>query len=216
MKLDKVVMFFIPEDGSFFPLFESGANNLNQASKSLCQLLQTNDHEIQMMLIRKIKEFEKIGDKITDDTFYQLNISFLTPFDREDIHELAGDIDDVLDAINGISSRINYYRPVRLFPVYLEMADIIQQATLQIEICVNHLRKARDNKDLIMGCCEKIAQLEQKADEFYFNGISVFFRDEKDVTELMKSKDILEILEKCMDQTDAVAETLKTILIKQA
>jgi uncharacterized protein len=216
MKLEKVIKLFLPKDGSFFPLFESDVRNLTQASNNLKELLITDEIELQHTIIKKIKEFEKEGDRITDETFYQLNKTFVTPFDREDIHELAADIDDVLDAINGISSRINSYRPVRLFPVYSEMAEIIYQATREIEICVNHLRDASSNKKLIIDGCEMIARLEQKADEIYFTGISGFFQDEKNVTELVKSKDILEILEKCMDETDAVAETLKTILIKLA
>jgi predicted phosphate transport protein (TIGR00153 family) len=216
MKLENIIKLFLPKDGSFFPLFESAVKNLTQASNHLKELMIADDIELQHAIIKQIKDFEKEGDRITDETFYQLNKTFITPFDREDIHELAADIDDVLDAINGISSRINFYRPVRLFPVYSEMSEIIFQATKEIEVCVNHLRDASSNKNLIMSGCDRIASLEQKADEVYYTGISGFFQNEKNVTELVKSKDILEILEKCMDETDAVAETLKTILVKLA
>jgi uncharacterized protein len=214
MKLTKVVRIFVPKDNSFFPLFERAVKNLSIAGESLIQLLKCDDSEIQMEIFKQIKEYEKVGDKITDETFLQLNKSFITPFDREDIHELASDLDDVLDAINGVSSRINYYKPIKLFPVYLDMALVIHKATKEIEISVNHLRNAIDNKNLILKSCEEITRLEQKADEIYYNGISKFFVEEKNMAELVKCKDILEILEKCMDKTDAVAETLKTVLVK--
>ncbi len=115
MNIDSFLKFFVPKDHSFFPLFESDAHNLVKATnflKSLCQVLSTVDEYER--IYKEIQDVEHIGDDITNKTYEQLNKSFITPFDREDIHELTAHIDDVVDSINGISRRICLYKPKKL------------------------------------------------------------------------------------------------------
>lgn len=214
--IDKFLKFFVPKDHSFFPLFENDVHNLMQASEQLKLLMSAEDQESREKIVKKIKEFELIGDEITDNTYDQLNKSFITPFDREDIHELASNLDDVLDSMNGIGRRIKLYKPKKLIPIYKEMAEVICLATNEIHICVNNLKDAGNNKELIMKSCDKLKDLEHKADELYYIGISDLFENEKDVSELIKNKEILEILERCVDETEDVSDTIKAILIKLA
>ena len=125
MNIDRILKFFVPKDHSFFPLFESDAENLVKASELLKELMSSTlisqNHE---RIYKEIKDVEHIGDEITDKTYEQLNKSFITPFDREDIHELTAHIDDVVDSINGIARRICLYKPKKLMPVYKEMAEL--------------------------------------------------------------------------------------------
>lgn len=214
--IDKFLKFFVPKDHSFFPLFENDAHNLIEASEQLKLLMSTEGLENQEKIIKQIKEYELIGDEITDKTYEQLNKSFITPFDREDIHELASNIDDVLDSMNGIGRRIKLYKPKKLIPVYKEIAEVICQAAQEIHICVNNLKDAGNNKEKIMKACDNLKDLEHKADELYYIGISDLFENEKDVSELIKNKEILEILERCVDETEDVSDTIKAILIKMA
>ncbi len=216
MNIDSFLKFFVPKDHSFFPLFESDAENLVKASLKLKELMQSENTEDHERLNKEIKEIEHIGDEITNKTYEQLNKSFITPFDREDIHELTAHIDDVVDSINGISRRICLYKPKKLMPVYIEMADLIHKAALEIKNAIDCLNDPAANKDKISLACDKVKEIEHKADELYFVGVSQLFEKETDPKELLKNNKILEILERCVDEEEDVTDTLKAILIKMA
>lgn len=216
MNIDKILKLLVPKDHSFFPLFEDSVDNMVKASALLKDLLATNDNDAHERLNREIKELEHIGDGITDKTYEQLNKSFITPFDREDIHELAAHIDDVLDSINGVSRRICLYKPKNLIHGYREMADMIYLAAREIETAIHCLKDPVKYKDKITAACERVTDIEHKADEVYFIGASQLFEKENDVKELLKNNKILEILERCVDEEEDVTDTIKAILIKMA
>jgi len=216
MNLDKFLKFFTPKDHEFFPLFEKGAQNLIKTAEVLKLLMATEDPEQQITYIKQIKELEKIGDDVTHTVYDQLNKSFITPFDREDIQELASNIDDVVDTINGVGQRINLYKPKTYIPVFNEVAEVIYQASIEIELSVRNLKDALNNKDKIMQSCITLNTLENKADELYHIGISMIFENEKDAFELIKKKEIMETLEKAVDKSEDVSDAIKTILMKMA
>ncbi|HNW56861.1 MAG TPA: DUF47 family protein [Bacteroidales bacterium] len=216
MNIDKFLKFFVPKDHSFFPLFESGAQNLVKASELLKELMISKGFEEHERIHKVIKDIEHVGDDLTDEIYNQLNKSFITPFDREDIHELAAHIDDVVDSINGISRRVCLYKPKTLIPIYEEMAGVIYEAAKEIEAAIYCLKDPITNKEKIAQACENVTILEHKADELYYVGISALFQEEEDVKELLKNNKILEILERCVDEEEDVTDTLKAILIKMA
>jgi len=216
MNLDKFLKFFTPKDHEFFPLFEKGAQNLIKTAEVLKLLMATENPEQQITYIKQIKELEKIGDDVTHTIYDQLNKSFITPFDREDIQELASNIDDVVDTINGVGQRINLYKPKTYIPVFNEVAEVIYQASIEIELSVRNLKDALNNKDKIMQSCITLNTLENKADELYHIGISMIFENEKDAFELIKKKEIMETLEKAVDKSEDVSDAIKTILMKMA
>jgi predicted phosphate transport protein (TIGR00153 family) len=216
MNIDKFLKFFVPKDHSFYPLFEQDAENLVTAAALLQKLMSSTELEDHERIHKEIKEIEHIGDQITDKTYQQLNKSFITPFDREDIHELAGSIDDVVDSINGISRRICLYKPKNLMPVYKEMAEMIVQAAKEIKTCVHCLNDAAANKNEITEACNKVTDIEHKADEYYFIAVSELFEKETNPAELLKNNKILEILERCVDEEEDVTDVIKAILIKMA
>ncbi|MGA1976484.1 MAG: DUF47 family protein [Bacteroidales bacterium] len=216
MNIDKILKFFVPKDHSFYPLFEDDAANMVKAAELLKQQMSTDENEEHERIHKEIKAVELIGDDITDKTYQQLNKSFITPFDREDIHELTSNIDNVVDSINGISRRICLYKPKNLMPVYKEMAEMVYEATLEIQVCIHCLNDAAANKNEITVSCDKVKAIEHKADEFYYVAISELFEKEKDPTELLKNNKILEILERCVDEAEDVTDTIKSILVKMA
>ncbi|MCX6273487.1 MAG: DUF47 family protein [Bacteroidetes bacterium] len=216
MNFDSLLKIFVPKDHSFYPLFEKDAKCLVQASKLMIQLISTDDHDLRDPLIREIKEVELEGDRLTNQIFNQLNKSFITPFDREDIHELAANHDNVIDSMNGTSQRIKLYRPKTFMPVFLDMVKVIHLAALEIEIAINGLDSLPKSREKIMNACVKLNSLENQADDLYHHVIQVLFEQEKDAIELIKKKDILENLEKCVDKAENVSDTIKTILIKIA
>ncbi len=216
MNIDKFLKFFVPKDHSFYPLFEEDAKNLVKASELLKELLsysETEDHE---RVYKEIKAVEHIGDTITDKTFNQLNKSFITPFDREDIHALIAHIDDVVDSINGVARRICLYKPKKLMPVFRQMAEMILEAASEIEKSIHCLNDAAANKEEITKACNNVTAIEHKVDEYYYIAISELFEKEKDAAELLKNNKILEILERCTDEAEDVTDVIKDILIKMA
>jgi Phosphate transport regulator (distant homolog of PhoU) len=216
MNIDKMLKFFVPKDHSFYPLFEEDAKNLVKAAELLKELMSSSDFHEHERIHKEIKAVEHIGDDITDKTYQQLNKSFITPFDREDIHELTANIDDVVDSINGISRRICLYKPKNLMPVYKEMAESIYEATMEIKICIHGLNDAAANKAEITKSCDNVKAIEHKADEYYYVAIAELFDKEKDPAELLKNNKILEMLERCVDEAEDVTDTVKSILIKMA
>jgi predicted phosphate transport protein (TIGR00153 family) len=216
MNIDSFLKFFVPKDHSFFPLFESDAQNLVRATELLKELMASTDTLEHERLYKEIRDVEHIGDEITIKTYEQLNKSFITPFDREDIHELTANIDDVVDSINGIARRICLYKPKKMMPIYKEMADMIYDGAKEIKAAVHCLKDPVSNKLKISQACERVRQIEHEADELYFVGVSELFDKEEDTKELLKNNKILEILERCVDEEEDVTDTLKTILIKMA
>ncbi len=216
MNIDSVLKFFVPKDHSFFPLFESDAKNLLKATELLKELMSSTDFIEHERINNEIRDVEHIGDEITIKTYEQLNKSFITPFDREDIHELTAQIDDVVDSINGISRRVCLYKPKKLMPIYKELANLIYEAANEINKAIDCLNDPVTNKEKITAACNKVKEIERQADELYFAGVSELFEKEEDPKELLKNNKILEYLERCVDEEEDVTDTLKTILIKMA
>lgn len=216
MNIDKILKFFVPKDHSFFPLFESDVKNLVRATELLREIFKSSDPEVHERLFKEIKDVEHIGDEITVKTYEQLNKSFITPFDREDIHELTAHIDDVVDSINGIARRICLYRPKKMMPIYRDMAELVYEGAKEVETAINCLKDPVANKESITRACGIVTAIEHKADELYFKGVQELFEKEEDPKELIKNNKILEILERCVDEEEDVTDTLKSILIKMA
>jgi hypothetical protein len=216
MNIDSFLKIFVPKDHSFFPLFESDAQNLVRATELLKEIFTSSEHEQHERLFKEIRDVEHTGDEITTKTYEQLNKSFITPFDREDIHELTANIDDVVDSINGIARRICLYRPKKMMPIYKEMAQLVYEGAKEIETAIHCLKDPVANKEKITRACGIVTAIEHRADELYFTGVSELFEKEEDPKELIKNNKILEILERCIDEEEDVTDTLKTILIKMA
>jgi hypothetical protein len=214
MKADNYFKVFAPKNHSFFPLFENNAHNLVKASFLLKDLMSSTEIVEYERIYTDIQEIEHIGDEITKKTYELLNKSFITPFDRKDIHELTAHIEEVVDSINGISRRLCNYKPRKILPVYREMAELILEAAYEIEKAVHCLKNPASCKKIIQEAFNKVKSIEHKADDLYFNGISELFEKEDDTIELIKNNKILEILESCVDEEEDVTDTLKAILIK--
>jgi uncharacterized protein Yka (UPF0111/DUF47 family) len=216
MNIDSVLKFFVPKDHSFFPLFESDVQNLVKATELLKELLASTDVAEHERYYKLIREVEHTGDEITIKTYEQLNKSFITPFDREDIHELTANIDDVVDSINGIARRICLYKPKKMMPIYMEMAELIYEGAKELETAIHCLKDPVANKEKITLACARVTAIEHEADELYFVGVSELFEKEEDTKELLKNNKILEILERCVDEEEDITDTLKAIMIKMA
>ncbi len=209
------LQFLLPKDRKFFPLFNQSTENLLKASKVLVELVNTTNPEKRKELVKEIEHIEHSGDNITHMIFNELSRNFITPFDREDMHALASDIDDVLDFIHGSAKRIELYKITDNPDSITMLADCILKGSLELNVAVKNLENMK-NANVIKEACVKINSLENHADDVFNMGIARLFDEEKDPIQIIKLKEILSALETATDKCEDAANTVQTILVKYA
>lgn len=207
---------FIPKETKFFPLLKQLSHTVQDASRLLIDSMEYNNPDAWLKSYRKVKEAEKEGDQITQLIFKELGQTFITPFDREDIHGLAAAIDDVADRIHSTSKRIAIYNPRTLSQSAQKLAILIQQGTSLICRAVDELEHFGKNSSRLKECCQQLHELENHADEVYELFIMQLFNEETDCIELIKTKEIMQELEKTTDAADRVGKILKNFIVKYA
>jgi len=218
MKINDLLKFFVPQDSSFFPLYDGQAKCILDGAKLLSELLIQKSDDEREIIFNKIKDMENEGDKFTHKIYEQLNKSFLTPFDGEDIHKLASHLDDVLDYIYAVSQRIQWYKPKpkKISEEFKNFVVVINKMAEEIKVAVNLLKQSSKNKEKILQSCIVLNTLENEADRIFFAYMSALFENKNDenILEIIKNKDIFQTLEKCADAAEDVSDIIKTILIK--
>ena len=200
----------LPHERTFFEMFTHQAENVYDGASALVKMMERYDDP--EAGAEKIKEYEHIGDTITHGIMTRLNQSFITPFDREDIHELASQIDDVIDLVDAVASRLVTYRVTQLRPGVVDLAVTVRDAAAQIVLAVNVLEK----EDHILDKCIEIHRLENQADAQCRDLIETLFDQEKDPVQIIKWKEIIETLEFATDKCEDVANVIETVTIKNA
>lgn len=207
---------FTPKEAKFFPLFRQQADVLLTASDLLIACTQTEDHVQHAEYYKKIKEQERLGDKLSHTVFNALNSTFITPFDREDINQLTLYLDDVMDGINSSAKRIALYKPKYIPENAVELAKLIKEASECISRIVDKLEFLKDNGDEVKKYCKELHEVENKADDAYELFVIRLFEEEKDSIELFKLKEILYEMEKTTDIAEHVGKIVRTIIVKYA
>lgn len=202
----------IPRETKFFDMFAEVADNLISAARVLADFLSHYDYEQLPVLVERIKEIEHHGDDMTHKILVKLNQTFITPFDREDIHALTSSLDDVLDFINGASDRLLTYKITQPSPSARVLAAIILKQTEELGKAVSLLDK---NGQLLAHCVE-VNRLENEADQVAREAIGRLFEGGHDPITLIKLKELLEILETATDKAEDVANVLETVVLKNA
>ena len=216
MKIDGILHALLPKDDSFFNLFERDAENLLAAASVFKDMMVDRiSKEERAQKVRKIEEIEHRGDEITHQIFKALGTTFITPFDREDIHVLASKLDDILDYIQGAANRIVLYRVDRISPEAERLAQLIHEGVVELHKAIGHLRDLR-NADVINESLVKINSMENEADDLFERAIASLFETCKDPIELIKLKELLVSLETATDQCEDAANAIESILVKHA
>ena len=205
-----------PREPKFFPLLEQMAQVLLDASKMLIECLGSRDHEETTAHYKKIKAKEHEGDRLSAKIFDELNSTFITPFDREDIHTLASRLDDVLDGVNSCAKRIMLYKPKSIPASTVELAKLIEEAAKVIVVAVDELDVLKKNPVSIKRYCLDLHRIEEKGDEVYEHYIMNLFNDESDAVEIIKLKEIAYEMESTIDVAERVGKIIKTIIVKYA
>jgi uncharacterized protein len=198
----------IPRDNSFFAMFSAMSDNLIAGARTLVDLF-ANYHDVEKQ-VEHIQRIEREGDELTHAILTKLNQTFITPFDREDIHQLASKLDDVLDFINAAGARIVMYRIAAPPPAAAELARIILMQSQELQKAVSLMQK---NGNILVHCVE-INRLENEADQVSQQAIARLFEHEKDPINLIKIKELLEFLERATDKAEDVANVLETVVLK--
>jgi uncharacterized protein len=215
MKASQLLKYFIPRERKFYGMFNDAAANSVEAANELNKLFKMTKLEESKDTRLKIREIEKRGDDITNNLFEELNRTFITPFDREDIHELTSKIDDVVDLIYSLSGKVEYYKFTRFSTYMVEMGELIYQGTIHMQNAIAGLEKSKNAVNSLKSCKE-LRKMESKVDEWYHKAISDLFDNEKDAIELIKQKEVLLNLEKISNKLEDVSDVIKTIIVKYA
>ncbi len=200
----------LPREESFFTLFAELAENVHAAAGALVDLF-TNFTDVPAK-VERIKDYEHKADDLTHAVIMRLNQSFITPFDREDIHDLCTAIDDVLDLIDAAASRMLLYHVERVRPGVAELASNLLASTEQMAAAVRVLEK----RDHILDYCIEINRLENESDRLCRNLIAQLFDEEKDPVQIIKWKEIIEVLEAGADKCEDVANVIESVTLKSS
>lgn len=200
----------VPRDTKFYEMFAEMAANLISGAKLMSEVL--GDFQNVETRVKQLKEIEKRGDDMTHAVITKLNQTFITPFDREDIHKLASTLDDVLDLLNAAGERLTMYKITAAPAAARELALVVVKQSQEIENAVTKL----DKHDHVLDRCVEINRLENEADEIARRAIARLFEDEKDPIALIKVKELYEVLETATDKAEDVANVLETVVLKSA
>lgn len=207
----------MPKEGKYFDLFNAHAELIVQGGKALSGLISAlvdaTDQAVKHA--DAIDDLERQADKITHDTLAQLHTSFITPFDRDEIHQLINSMDDILDVIQDVAESMNLY-DIRHVPADAKaLAEVTEQSCLRVRSLVGLLH-SMENGPAILKLCHEIDELESDADRMLRAAMSKVFREEPNVLQVIKLKEMYELLEAVTDRCKDVAGTVEAIVLENS
>jgi predicted phosphate transport protein (TIGR00153 family) len=215
MSLNSIFQYFVPKDKKLFTLFEKDSANLIVMARRLTEAVNTEDITRRNELFKEIENLEHVGDEITHQIHLELSKNFITPFDREDIHQLASAIDDIADYIHGSASRMFLYKVNVITQPIKELSELILQACQDLDKAIRELRDLKNIRN-IADSCVRINSIENQADYVFDKAVGELFEYEKDAVNLIKYKEVLSALETATDMCEDAANVLESILVKHA
>ncbi len=199
----------IPREEAFFDLFRNAAHNMIEGSRLLKDMMEDFTNPVEKA--RRIKQVEHDGDTITHDIARKLNQTFITPIDREDIHDLASAIDDILDVVEAIADRFVLYKVEKPTEMAIKLSNILYQASEAVGAAVDLLGKSHTDMNEVS---VRVNSLENEADRISRDAISQLFDKETDPIAVIKWKEIYENFEAGTDRCEDVANILERIALK--
>jgi predicted phosphate transport protein (TIGR00153 family) len=207
----------MPKEGKYFDLFNAHAELIAQGGKALTNLIAAlvDQPEQAERYAEEIDNLERKADAITHDTLSQLHTSFITPFDRDEIHQLINGMDDILDIMQDVAESMSLYDIHRVPQDAKTMAVITENCCLCVQSVVKLLH-SMDNAPAILKLCHEIDELESEADRSLRGSMSKIFREESDAREVIKLKEMYELLESVTDRCKDVAGTVEAIVLENS
>lgn len=204
---------FLPKEFNFFDLFEKQAGYAVDAAKVFKEVV--SKPAVSEDSLQKLHAIEHGGDEIAHQILDRLNKTFITPFDREDIHALAKEIDDITDMIYAIANRLKVYKLPGNNKNLAEFASVIEKSVFSVASAIKCMRNMKNFK-IISESCVEINRLENVGDAMRDTMLAELFDTAKDPIDVIKWKDIYQDAETVLDICEDVAHVVQSILVKQA
>jgi len=213
MGLNSFLKLFTPKNKIFFELFEKMAENGHIMAGKLKEIVAETDFDKRASLISRVEDLEHANDELTHNVFTELGRNFITPFDREDIHYLATSLDDIADYIYASAKKINFYRVNPNDMGMQKMAELIEQGAYQVKIAVAELRDMKNMRNITESLV-KINSIENQADDVFDMSIERLFATEPDAKEVIKKREIYQVMEIVTDKCEDASNVIESIIIK--
>ena len=210
MGVGSILRFFLPQDDKFLPYFEQAADNLKAAAATYSTLAKATNHSEIAAVRDDIKSLEHIGDKLTHTIFEELNRSFITPFDREDIYMMSTALDDIVDLIDDAARAIIIFDVKEITDYARDFSDVIERMAEQLKEIVSTLQRPKNVTQRLV----EIHRLENEGDDIYHAAIAELFHDPPDALTVLKWKEVYEKLEAAVDRCENVANIIESVIIK--
>lgn len=201
----------LPRDTVFFDLFESMAQHGVKSAQHL-HTLATSFPEI-TAAIQRIREEEHAADELAHAALERLDRTFITPFDREDIHTLVGGLDDIIDGVDALAKRFPLFHVKAMEPVFVKQTEVLIAATKALNEAVGRLRKSRKLSELSENLIE-IHHQESIGDDNHHAAMSRLFKGDVDTLEVIKWKELYDLVENTIDGCEDVGNVLERIVLK--
>ena len=201
----------LPREEQYFTLFAQMTSYINDAAKTLVEMLSQRDGDYQEY-VQRIKSIEHACDDLTHSVATRLNQSFITPFDREDIYMMSKALDDVVDLIDGAARSVVMYDIHETTEAAKQLAGIIQRMAVQLNEIVSVLQKPKGVTERLV----EIHRLENEGDDIYQRAVGALFHENRDPLEVIKWKDVYEKLEDTIDRSENVANIIEGVIIKHS
>jgi len=204
----------MPREGRFFNLFDNHAKLIVDGALALADVLRHYDNgKDRSTGIKMIEDAEHAADRITHETVQLLHTTFVTPFDRDDIHRLISRMDDVLDLIESSSERIWLYEIRKMEPDAVALADVLEKAVEEMGAAIRGLRDLKDRPRLLAHCTE-VNRLENEGDALLRRAVAHLFKEGTDPIHVIKWKEIYDYLENAIDRCEDVANVIEGVALE--
>ena len=215
MALNSILKIFLPKDRVFYQLFESVAEELVKMGDKLKEVVNETDFDKRSKLIKELEDMEHVNDGLTHNIFTELGKNFITPFDREDIHYLASALDDIADYIYASAKKINFYHVNPEDIGIRKFGDLIALGCVQVHKAVTELRNMKNMRQ-ITDALVAINSIENQGDDIFDMSIERLFATEPDAKEVIKKREIYQVMEIVTDKCEDAANVIESIIIKYA
>jgi len=208
----KFISWFIPQEKHFFDMIEEQSKNVLKGANELVGMLESYKDLDEKR--KKIKDIEHEGDRMVHTIFSELNKTFITPIDREDISALVSSLDDILDFVEAVADKMVLYKIEKPPSYMLEFAKTLQSATQNVNCSISCLRNLKEAKKIEIYCTEVNTQ-ENKGDDLLKKATAELF-SRKNAVEIIKLKELYDSMEAAIDRCEDVADVIGDILVKYA
>ncbi len=213
MATNSFFKIFLPKDRIFYSLFEGVAETVHEMAISLVEMVHEVSEDKRASIQAHIENLEHKNDDATHDIFTELGRNFITPFDREDIHALATALDDIADYIHASAKKISFYHINPNDTGIHKLTDLVLQSTVEIKKAVLGLRDMKNLREMISALI-KINSIENQADDVFDMSIEMLFNNENDFKEVIKKREVYQVLEIATDKSEDAANVIESIIIK--